>query len=78
MRIVINNMYDLKSVKDVKNYLSLCTNDNLENKFYSLSNQNWTDSISDTYKTLVENELVSRGYEFGTQLIKPIENNEYK
>lgn len=78
MRIVINNMYDLKSVKDVKNYLSLCTNDNLENEFYSLSNQNWTDSISDTYKTLVENELVSRGYEFGTQLIKPIENNEYK
>jgi superfamily I DNA/RNA helicase len=73
MRIVINNMYDLKSVKDVKNYLSLCTNDNLENEFYSLSNQNWTDSISDTYKTLVENELVSRGYEFGTRLIKPME-----
>jgi hypothetical protein len=72
MRIVINNMYDLKSVKDVKNYLSLCTNDNLENEFYSLSNQNWTDSISDTFKTLVENELVSRGYEFGTRLIKPM------
>lgn len=73
MRIVINNMYDLKSIKDVKNYLSICTNDNLENEFYSLSNQNWTDSISDTFKTLLENELASRGYEFGTQLIKPME-----
>ena len=73
MRIVINNMYDLKSVADEKKYLSICTDDNLENEIYCLSKQNWTDSISDTFKTLLENELASRGYEFGTQLIKPME-----
>ena len=75
MRIVINNMYDLKSVADVKKYLSICTDDNLENEFYCLSKQNWTDSISDTFKTLLENELASRGYEFGAQLIRPIKND---
>lgn len=75
MRIVINNVYDLKSVAEVKNYLSICTDDNLENEFYCLSKQNWTDSISDTFKTLVENELASRGYELGTQLIKPIKHD---
>ena len=75
MRIVINNMYDLKSVTDVKKYLSICTDDNLENEFYCLSKQNWTDSISDTFKTLLENELASRGYELGAQLIRPIEHD---
>lgn len=75
MRIVINNMYDLKSVADVKKYLSICTDDNLENEFYCLSKQNWTDSISDTFKTLLENELASRGYELGAQLIRPIEHD---
>jgi len=75
MRIVINNMYDLKSVADVKKYLSICTDDNLENEFYCLSKQNWTDSISDTFKTLLENELASRGYELGAQLIRPIKND---
>jgi len=75
MRIVINNMYDLKSVADVKKYLSICTDDNLENEFYCLSKQNWTDSISDTFKTLLENELASRGYEFGAQLIRPTKND---
>ncbi len=75
MRIVINNMYDLKTVAEVKNYLTICTNDNLENEFYCYSKQNWTDSISDTFKTLVENELVSRGYEIGAQLIRPIKND---
>jgi hypothetical protein len=68
-------MYDLKSVADVKKYLSICTDDNLENEFYCLSKQNWTDSISDTFKTLVENELASRGYELGAQLIRPIKND---
>ncbi len=68
-------MYDLKSVADVKKYLSICTDDNLENEFYCLSKQNWTDSISDTFKTLLENELASRGYELGAQLIRPIEHD---
>ena len=73
MRIAIGNSFDLKSVSDVKNYLKICTDSKLENEFYSISNQNWTDSISDTFKTLIENELLSRGYEFGSQLIKPYE-----
>jgi hypothetical protein len=76
MRIVIKDMYDLKSVADAKNYLKICTDSNLERHFHSVSNQNWTDRISDTFKVLIENELASRGYEFGTQLIKPMEDND--
>ena len=76
MRIVIKDMYDLKSVADAKNYLKICTDSNLERHFHSVSNQNWTDRISDTFKTLIENELASRGYEFGTQLIKPMEDDD--